>query len=466
MGAFALGCAISGRRGVGLLTAVFVVLIGNLAGLREILSRRVVNFDYFWATSRVIKDTINEYPLWSFLFADLHAHVLVIPFSLSFLALAVWWVRRAELAVPLRSWVLFALIGVRARRDHGDERLELADVHPVLAVSRRHRAVVAPAGRARPHHAGGAAGSDCGGRPGDAPSIPGDVQQRRCQARDRRGGDDELGPDRARRLGDADPAARSHPAHRRRRRARVRVLPAVLARLHPPPRNIGLEEQSYADFWDFGNIFGLFLFVAIPFVFALWRRTLQGPARQRLGRGRVLAMWVVATVIFACWVLSIPAVAHLLPASLGVQGSLRLGLAVMAVLSFSVALQRTLTSSQRIAAIMLSFAFAIIAGTDVIYVWDRMNTIFKFYLEAWSLLAAATAVAIVDLWQGVIRSRALRRAWQLGTIVLLCPGRCSRPRPACGPWRTPIASIRRGRPSTAPPTCRTIRRTIAPRTNG
>src|SRR6185369_7571989 len=187
----------------------------------------------------------------------------------------------------------------------------------------------------------------------------------------------------------------------------------------PPTRNIGLEEQSYADFWDFGNIFGLFLFVAIPFVFALWRRTLQGPARRELGRGRVLAMWAVAVVVFACWVLSIPAVAHLLPASLGVQGSLRLGLAALAVLAFSVALQRTLTSSQRIAAIMLSFAFAIIAGTDVIYVWDRMNTIFKFYLEAWSLLAAATAVAIVDLWQGVIRSRALRRAWQIGTIALL-----------------------------------------------
>src|SRR6185369_4736077 len=93
MGAFALGCAISGRRGVGLLTAVFVVLIGNLAGLREILSRRVVNFDYFWATSRVIKDTINEYPLWSFLFADLHAHMMVIPITLSFIAMTILWIR-------------------------------------------------------------------------------------------------------------------------------------------------------------------------------------------------------------------------------------------------------------------------------------------------------------------------------------------------------------------------------------
>src|SRR5215470_5423558 len=112
MAAFALGCAIAGRRGVGLLAAVFVVLIGNLAGLREILARRIVNFDYFWATSRVIKDTINEYPFWSFLFADLHAHVLVMPFSLSFLAVAIWWVRRGEAPAPVRSSVLVVLLGL------------------------------------------------------------------------------------------------------------------------------------------------------------------------------------------------------------------------------------------------------------------------------------------------------------------------------------------------------------------
>jgi YYY domain-containing protein len=111
MAAFALGCAISGRRGVGLLAATFILLIGNLAGLREIIARRQVNFDYFWATSRVIKDTINEYPLWSFLFADLHAHLLVMPISLSFLAVAVWWVRRDETNSPLRATVLFVLLG-------------------------------------------------------------------------------------------------------------------------------------------------------------------------------------------------------------------------------------------------------------------------------------------------------------------------------------------------------------------
>ena len=99
--AFAAGAAITSRWQTGVLAAFFVTLIGNLAGVREALSgiHHSYNFDYFWATSRVIKDTINEFPLWSFLFADLHAHVMVMPFSLSFICLSVLWVR-ARVVTP------------------------------------------------------------------------------------------------------------------------------------------------------------------------------------------------------------------------------------------------------------------------------------------------------------------------------------------------------------------------------
>ncbi|RME59173.1 MAG: hypothetical protein D6790_10985, partial [Caldilineae bacterium] len=41
----------------------------------------------FWAPSRVIPYTINEFPFWSFTFADLHPHMIGIPFSVLFLGL-------------------------------------------------------------------------------------------------------------------------------------------------------------------------------------------------------------------------------------------------------------------------------------------------------------------------------------------------------------------------------------------
>lgn len=45
-------------------------------------------FTLLWDSSRVIQDTINEYPLFSFLFGDVHAHVLGI-LAQSFLVLMV-----------------------------------------------------------------------------------------------------------------------------------------------------------------------------------------------------------------------------------------------------------------------------------------------------------------------------------------------------------------------------------------
>ncbi len=148
--AFAAGSAITGRWGTGLLAACLVTLAGNLAGVREALSRRTFNFDYFWATSRVIKDTINEFPLWSFLFADLHAHVMVMPLTLTFIALVVLWVRARVIGVRRRApagqragAVRPALSG--ARRHHGDQHVEHAGVRAVVAVPRRD--VVAHRGR-------------------------------------------------------------------------------------------------------------------------------------------------------------------------------------------------------------------------------------------------------------------------------------------------------------------------------
>ena len=184
----------------------------------------------------------------------------------------------------------------------------------------------------------------------------------------------------------------------------------------PPPRNFGLEDQSFANAWDFVNIFGLFLFIGIPFLFVAVAAALR-PADEPLGGARRIAMWIVGLTVLACWVASIPAVQAVLP--FGLQGSLRLGLAILAVLAFFVAVCSGLTSTQRIAVSMLAFAFAVTAGTDIVFVWDRMNTIFKFYLESWFLFAAAGAAAAVELWRGLIRRGSLRFAWQLGLVVLL-----------------------------------------------
>ncbi|MBN18394.1 MAG: hypothetical protein CL758_02785 [Chloroflexi bacterium] len=72
----------------GLICASFVSILGNLEGgiqLVNILSNQITNgFDY-WSSSRIMSsDTygITEFPYFTFLFADLHAHLMSLPFTI------------------------------------------------------------------------------------------------------------------------------------------------------------------------------------------------------------------------------------------------------------------------------------------------------------------------------------------------------------------------------------------------
>lgn len=54
----------------------------------ETWSRSFTEF-YFWPASRIIPNTINEFPYWSYLYGDLHPHLIDMPFTLMTAALGV-----------------------------------------------------------------------------------------------------------------------------------------------------------------------------------------------------------------------------------------------------------------------------------------------------------------------------------------------------------------------------------------
>jgi YYY domain-containing protein len=102
-GAFTLVRNWAGTARAGIAGAALTAILGNLAGLREwLVNDRALDWHYFWATSRVVKDTINEYPFWSLVFADLHAHVLAMPVFLLVVTAALQFVR-AHAAPPART---------------------------------------------------------------------------------------------------------------------------------------------------------------------------------------------------------------------------------------------------------------------------------------------------------------------------------------------------------------------------
>ncbi|MFM7678231.1 MAG: DUF2298 domain-containing protein, partial [Roseiflexaceae bacterium] len=64
--------------------------------------------DWFIGSSRVIPNTINEYPAWSFLFGDLHAHVIALPLAIFMLALV--WHALTEKRIAGVWWLLTPIV--------------------------------------------------------------------------------------------------------------------------------------------------------------------------------------------------------------------------------------------------------------------------------------------------------------------------------------------------------------------
>lgn len=110
----------------GIIGGAFVAVAGNIDGLVQVVegARRAIGenvpagtFD-FWRSSRMFErnspgNEITEFPFFSFLFADLHAHMIVIPFAILALSLAVAvFLRASESEAFWQKWGRLAVLGV------------------------------------------------------------------------------------------------------------------------------------------------------------------------------------------------------------------------------------------------------------------------------------------------------------------------------------------------------------------
>ncbi|PLS81616.1 MAG: hypothetical protein CYG59_05560 [Chloroflexi bacterium] len=108
---FALGRELTGRKRYGVLATLLMLGLGTLAsvvrvtesqGLEPVVAALrggLAGFGgrlgaWFWGPSRVIPHTINEFPLFGFLFGDLHPHLIALPITLLAIACSGELVRR------------------------------------------------------------------------------------------------------------------------------------------------------------------------------------------------------------------------------------------------------------------------------------------------------------------------------------------------------------------------------------
>lgn len=90
--AFGLGYNLTSDKKGGIAALFLLVFAGNLYPAGVISARalnittspwgNVPNIMNYWGATRIIPNTANEFPYFSFMFGDLHAHVIAIPFAL------------------------------------------------------------------------------------------------------------------------------------------------------------------------------------------------------------------------------------------------------------------------------------------------------------------------------------------------------------------------------------------------
>jgi uncharacterized membrane protein len=477
--------------GAALLAPLFVTVIGNLDGFAELVrklaqvgesgvqssfglvqtagaalsglgavvsgQRELPRYD-FWAPSRVIHDTINEFPYWSFLYADLHPHVIGIPLALLFLGVlytliaeyrtdwSLTWGRGVALLAlfglllgtlaGVNLWELptyfglgvLALLIVQVRRQGriqwlwtgGLALLYLALAYLFYLPFFQHYVGVGASGVGLVRE-----GDDLGrwlliwglflfvllswllyaaSRPLHRELVPGPDQSVTA----------------ARRLFDPTPLGivyppggiTAEPDKVETAAAEEEAILPVEAREERWMRIAPLAGERWASQ-------ALRFFDRLPRLIYLQRLLVQQPSLGYLLAPTLVVGSLVAA--FIAWWLGWSVLALCLAP---------LGLAVVLLWRRS----REATPATLFVSLLLATGLAILAGTQVIYLKDwlagggayRMNTVFKFFSQVWVLWGVAAAIGLSQLWQGWLapaqdgdRRGWLRLVWPLLLVLLL-----------------------------------------------
>jgi uncharacterized membrane protein len=310
----------------------------------------------FWGPSRVMPFTINEFPFWTFLFADMHPHLIAMPLGMLVVGLALNWVlvRRPRAGIPwtlaclgllivalgalgaTNTWDLpiYALLVAGAFWLVAWRRRDLLSLAGALALSAAVTALAILAyGPFYTHYHVGIGGND--------------------------------GP----------------------------FLAHYLAPVHG---------SSPVDTWLL--VWGIFLFLAYSIAFwQVWtgRADRAGGSMSDSAPGRPTVRTNVRSLVLA-GIAALGAAALLM--ALG-RPTAALG-AIPAVLVVAVILRRRLPPEDAFANLLLLLGLAIVIGIELFYVrdfldggdWYRMNTVFKFSMPAWLFLALAGGTLLPRLW--------------------------------------------------------------------
>ncbi|MFN2254514.1 MAG: DUF2298 domain-containing protein [Candidatus Promineifilaceae bacterium] len=177
--------------------------------------------------------------------------------------------------------------------------------------------------------------------------------------------------------------------------------------------SFSLWPGSYSHVSNYLVIYGLFLFFVLTFLLLEFRDWAKGWTQSGLQQLEPIANLLILALVLYLVLIVLLAVRGYWIAPI---------VLTLVIASGLLGLRPGIDAARRIVLVLISCALGLTLIVEVVVLdgdIGRMNTVFKFYMQVWLLLSVCCGAAAVWSWQTIRQGSSLKRVWQVAVALLL-----------------------------------------------